>query len=154
MKYISHRGNLSGSTESENHPDTIQYALSLGFDCEIDVRYHDGWYLGHDHADHPIDFEFLTQPKLWIHAKNLEALYHLSKTKLNYFWHQEDDYTITSYGYIWTYPERLLTNRSILLKPEKYLSMFTIETIDVYGICSDIIETIRDRRENAEQTRT
>ena len=23
---------------------------------------------------------------------------------LNYFWHQTDDFTLTSHGYIWTYP--------------------------------------------------
>jgi hypothetical protein len=49
MKFISHRGNLSGrNPESENSPSYINMALKLGYDVEVDVWYIDGkWYLGH-----------------------------------------------------------------------------------------------------------
>lgn len=33
----------------------------------------------------------------------------------NCFWHQEDDYALTSSGYIWTYPDKLLTDKSIIV---------------------------------------
>ena len=150
MKYISHRGNLTGKNEkAENTPHRIEYALSQGYDCEIDVHYNNGWFLGHDAGEHEIDMSFLKQEGLWIHAKNLEALFRLQDSGTNYFWHQKDDYTLTSWDYIWTYPGKPLTTKSILVKPETHMEMFTIETINVYGICSDIIELIRERRSRA-----
>ena len=49
MKIIAHRGNLSGPTQTENHPDQIKKALDLGFDVEIDVWYKENKvFLGHD----------------------------------------------------------------------------------------------------------
>ena len=86
-------------------PSIVVLFASLSPSCEIDVRYINGkWMLGHDNPDFEVPFEFLEQTGLWIHAKNLEALYILSKTNLVYFWHQEDDFTLTSNNYIWTYP--------------------------------------------------
>ena len=34
------------------------------------------------------------------------------------FEHQEDDVTLTSEGYIWTYPNKQLTDNSIAVLPE------------------------------------
>ena len=31
----------------------------------------------------------------------------MSKMNCHYFWHQEDDYTITSKGIIWAYPGKV-----------------------------------------------
>lgn len=150
MIYISHRGNLTGKIkETENHPDTIDYALSLGYHCEIDVWYNDGWFLGHDQADHSIDFKYLTHPKLWIHAKNLNALHELSGTDLNYFWHQEDDYTLTSHRYIWAYPNKPVTKKCIAVMPEWKLNVSEITRLNVAGICSDIIHQIFEEKTNA-----
>ena len=64
-----------------------------------------------------IDFEWLLDNSryLWIHCKNLDALYALhAQEDLNYFWHQEDDFTLTSQGIIWTYPNKPITNRSVI----------------------------------------
>jgi len=150
MRYISHRGNLTGKNEkSENSPHRIEYALSQGYDCEIDVYYNDGWFLGHDEEEYEIDFNFLKQQGLWIHAKNLNALVRLYESGTNYFWHQEDDFTLTSWGYIWAYPGKPLTSKSILVKPETHMEISEIDSITVYGICSDIIELIRERKEHA-----
>ena len=41
---------------------------------------------------------------IWCHAKTSDALSALKKIEAHYFWHQDDDYTITSKGYFWTYP--------------------------------------------------
>jgi hypothetical protein len=60
----------------------------------------------------------------------------LEKTNAHYFWHQEDDYTITSKGFIWTYPGKKLFLKSICVLPEK----FNYEKIKCTGICSDFIE--------------
>jgi hypothetical protein len=146
MRLIAHRGLTQGpDINLENLPGQILLSLQAGYDCEIDVSYIDGkWMLGHDTPDFEVPFEFLEQPGLWIHAKNLKALYHLSKTNLIYFWHQEDDFTITSNGYIWTYPGRILTDKSIMLLPE--WNNPTLENLDLncYAICSDYVDKLKE----------
>ena len=38
MKIISHRGNLNGPNKNlENRLDTIEKAIQLGFDVEVDI---------------------------------------------------------------------------------------------------------------------
>ena len=141
MIYIAHRGLMDGpSKELENRPDQIKKALNLGYDCEIDVRYIEGeWFLGHDNPDYPIDFNFLQQDRLWLHAKNLDALYILTAfNRLNYFWHQEDDFTLTSQGYIWTYPGKPLTKDSVCVMPEWNSNILEFNE-DCYGVCSDFV---------------
>ena len=88
MKLIAHRGLVNGPDSNlENLPGQILQALQAGYDCEIDVRYiNNKWMLGHDNPDFEVPFEFLKQPGLWIHAKNLDALHVLGADKsLNYF---------------------------------------------------------------------
>ena len=89
-KLISHRGNISGPNISlENDPRYILEALSLGYDCEVDV-----WlvkkelYLGHDEPTYKTSMDFLSrhEESLWVHCKNFEALeYFNEKKQLNYF---------------------------------------------------------------------
>ena len=105
--------------ESENKPEYIKIALEKGFEVEIDVRFKDSqFYLGHDFAKYKIESSFLLNEKLWCHAKDIEAMNNLKKIKAHYFWHQEDDVTLTSKGYFWTYPGKTLTNNSICVLPE------------------------------------
>ena len=140
MILISHRGNISGrKPEDENKPEYILNAVEQGYNCEIDVWYTKGqWYLGHDNPKYRIEFGFLKSNKLWCHAKNLQALQHLLKNNIHCFWHQKDDYTITSKGIIWAYPGKLLSHNSICVMPE-YVNE-KIEGLDICaGVCSDII---------------
>jgi hypothetical protein len=146
MLFIAHRGLTDGpNAKLENHPDQIRESLRQGYDCEVDVRYIDGkWLLGHDNPDYEVDFEFLEKSGLWIHAKNLEALYVLTATHLNYFWHQEDDFTLTSQGYIWTYPDKPLTKHSVMVMPEwNNPDLLNIKDTECFGICSDFAQRIR-----------
>ena len=78
--------------------------------------------------------------QLWIHAKNLNVLEIVSKLNLHYFWHQEDDITITSKGYWWTYPGKKLFQNSICVLPEKSNFKMT----NCAGICSDYIERYKN----------
>jgi glycerophosphoryl diester phosphodiesterase len=150
MKYIAHRGLFGGpDAKLENRPEQIELALSRGYDCEIDVRYKadGGWFLGHDEPLYPVDYEFITQEGLWLHAKNLAALYFLTETTLNYFWHENDERTVTGHQYIWTYPGKTLSKRSIMLMPEwDDPDLESTRLVDCYGICSDYIEKIIDLR--------
>ena len=150
MKLISHRGNVDGPNPLlENQPETIDKAIQLGFDVEIDIRYDtfDGeFYLGHDDPQYLVTPYWLAQrmENLWIHCKNIDALYHFS-TKTggyNYFWHQEDDYTLTSKGYIWTYPGKTYTSKSIIVMPETIVDKNNLNDMrryNCFGICSDFV---------------
>jgi len=150
MNLIAHRGLYDGpDVNLENRPEQIEQALQHGFDCEIDLWIINGnMFLGHDRPDYAIEPKFLNNSGLWIHAKNLAALRYLSETRLTYFWHQSDDCVITSNGYIWTYPEKELTDRSIRLMPEwADPTLDGIESTTCYAICSDYVKLIKTKFE-------
>lgn len=135
MLLISHRGNLwEKKPEKENKPEYINAALNQGFDVEVDVWYYNGrFYLGHDEPTTQINEIFLENNKLWCHAKNIKALEMMIKNQnIHCFFHQEDDVTLTSKGFIWTYPGMPLTPLSICVLPEK-----EDKITGCYGICSD-----------------
>jgi len=143
MIFISHRGNLSGKNKKfENKPAYIHNAIKKGFNVEIDVWYKDGFYLGHDKPEFKVSTKFLENKKLWCHAKNLKALEQLQKINTKYFWHQEDDYTLTSNGYIWTYPGKILSKKSICVLPELKKNKLSKS---ISGICSDFIEMYKKK---------
>ena len=137
MVLISHRGNMDGIyPEMENNPIYIDRALKNGYDVEIDVWYEDGiWYLGHDKPQYKIDLDYLKNDKFWCHAKNIEALNLMLDDDIHCFWHQEDDVTLTSCGFIWTYPGKKLTEKSICVLPEKNNEI----PKKALGICSDYV---------------
>lgn len=153
MKYISHRGNIDGkSIYLENTQEYIDTAISVGFNVEVDVWIIDSeLYLGHDKPSQQVQFDWLfyRKEKLWIHCKNLEAfLFFKNKTwELNYFWHQNDDFALTSQGYLWTYPNKPLSEYSIAVMPEMHNDVMVwdnkIGIQNCAGICSDFIENIR-----------
>lgn len=141
VKLISHRCNLNGiQKHEENHPGCADDAIAKGFDVELDVRYiNDKLYLGHDAPQYEIDDDWIQDriEKLWLHCKNLGAIDKLhSLGDTNYFWHQKDDFTLTSKKYIWTYPNRPVVRNSVLVHPEETGIDFT----NIAGICSDYIE--------------
>jgi len=151
MKIIAHRGNINGPNPIlENNPEYILKTIDLGFDCEVDVSYiKNKLYLGHDIPQYIIDIDFLltNKDKFWIHCKNIEALDFLhSYPELNIFWHNNDDYTITSKNNIWSYIGVKTTKNIICVMPE--LSINNLEDFfnknnnnnnnnNYYGICTD-----------------
>lgn len=139
MKFIAHRGNTTGPVPAlENKPTYITQALNSGFECEIDVWWRNGWWLGHDQPDYEVPTSFLLQKGLWIHAKNLEALERLLILKVNCFSHDKDDYVLTSHGYIWAYPGSPLSHQTICVMPER-ASYSPSEKYAALGICSDYV---------------
>ena len=144
MKVISHRGNLTGpNSVDENSPSDIDQALSIGFDCEIDI-----WCdpkgnlrLGHDSGEFHIDLNWLLlrSSKLWIHCKNFLALEYFSRReeKLNFFWHQSDDHVLTSSGIIWSYPGQPLSSRAVVVLPENHPQLEEIVLENAFAICTD-----------------
>lgn len=142
MKLIAHRGCMLGPDKHiENKKSTIIECISKKFDVEIDVFSHKNkLYLGHDEPIDKISIEFMMEhyKKLWIHCKNLTALdFLLNFKKLNVFYHQTDDFTLTSKGYIWTYPKKATTKKSVIVCKSKKEH----ENADknIFGICSDYV---------------
>ena len=148
MRYIAHRGLFEGpDKEKENRPDQIELALRRGYDCEIDVWKADGkWFLGHDEPTYEVTFDFLCNDRFWIHCKNFYALNHFVQNETevkHYFWHQEDNYTLTSCGRIWTYPGMTVSKNSIAVMPERnsyYWACTIAESNNLYGVCTDYVE--------------
>ena len=155
MKIISHRANLNGIEPSlENKPEQIDKCINLQYDVEVDVRYDPltkTFWLGHDKPQYEIDLKWLNDRHeyLWIHCKNINCLYEFTKYESfvnEYFWHQEDDFTLTNNNFIWTYPGKFLTSKSILVMPEwntKIDDFNLLKNIDCYGICTDYPEILK-----------
>ena len=155
MKIIAHRANLNGpSKNKENTIDQIFKCIKYGFDVEIDVRIiNQNIFLGHDQAKESITLEKLSKISnyLWIHCKNIEALEYFNKNNFdniyNYFWHQDDKYTLTSKGYIWSYPGSILSPNSINVLPEwsnEINKLKFLKNDEVHGICTDFPLLIKD----------
>ena len=150
MLFIAHRGNVGGPDASENSPSHIDRAISLGYDVEIDV-----WvvgnviYLGHDGPQYEIDEDFLEERRnvIWCHAKNIHALQWLLENKFNTFFHNIDDYTLTSKGLIWAYPGRELVKGSVCVMPEMAEDPLYLEKNkdNVRGVCTDYVELYKNK---------
>jgi len=138
MIHISHRGYIDGPDKKlENNPISISKLLNKNIQVEIDVRYYKkSFYLGHDEPKYRIDKKYLLDKGLWCHAKDSKTLGKLREINCHYFWHQEDDYTITSKGFIWVYPGKDLLKGCIAVLPENNYKNFSI----CYGICTDNIK--------------
>lgn len=142
--YISHRGNIFGpNLLQENHPDYLKEAIKLGYHVETDLWYiHDQFVLGHDNPQYEIDKHFLYNDKIWVHTKNIEALHVLASLDdlTHYFFHNIDDATITSRGWLWTYPGKLVGHaKSVCVMPE-ILEIIPTNLYYSGGICTDYPE--------------
>ncbi len=148
MKIIAHRGNLNGkSHETENTLSQVNYCIRLGYEVEIDLRLIGrDLMLGHDEAVELVTKEDLIPiaDKLWIHCKNIEALELFSSkdygNRFNFFWHENDCYTLTSKGYIWSYPGAQLSCNCICVMPELNVNNSNLTSLDLtksIGVCSD-----------------
>ena len=57
---------------------------------------------------------------------------------LDYFWHQEDDFTLTSKGFVWTFPGKEVGVKSVLVD----LNGDNVDQ-ECYGICSDYVGKLK-----------
>lgn len=144
--YISHRGNLKGADpKHENKPSYVEEALRY-FDCEVDLRFNsieNRFYLGHDLEQYSVNMEWLikNKDKIWVHCKDFDTLNYLSNTnsELNYFWHENDEYTITSHGFIWTFPGKSVGQKSVIV--DLNFSINAGYEQSAFGICSDNLKS-------------
>lgn len=141
-KLIAHRGNFNGANKDlENSIPYLQEALRNGYDIEVDLWFiNNNFYFGHDDPRYKASSSFIENivDHAWFHCKNLEAIEKVSSlSNARYFWHQEDDFALTSNGLIWTYPGKEFGSKSIVVdltdsEKEQYSSC--------YGICGDYLE--------------
>jgi hypothetical protein len=149
MILISHRGNTTGKQINlENNPDYVDKTIRMGYNVEVNLWLkEDSFFLGHDEPQYKINMDWLTsrKNKLWIHCKNLNSFDFLSTYGDNtykFFWHQKDNYTLTSNLMIWAYPDQPLSNRSIAVMPEN--TEYTLDQLKhCAGVCSDFIANYR-----------
>ena len=76
---------------------------------------------------------------IWCHAKNIQALKFLLDNKFHVFFHDKDDYTLTSKGYVWAYPGKNLVEGAICVMPEMAEDPLYLEKNKdiIYAVCSD-----------------
>lgn len=148
MRLIAHRGLINGPDKSfENRPETIELAWENDFDVEVDVwRIDHKWFLGHDEPQYEVPSSFFLMGRSWVHCKNAEAmLWMANHTKgINFFWHDSDDYTLTSAGYVWAYPGSKVEGNCVLVLPERIMKLEELKNVNCYGVCSDHVSKIRD----------
>lgn len=146
MKLISHRANVNGpNSDFENNPIQIDICIERGYDVEVDLRIDQDTgrlWLGHDTPQYMVTWEWVKSRcnNLWIHCKDLNTIDRMVGSDFNYFWHQEDDYTLTSKNIIWAYPGKPYSSNTVIVMPEWENTDWSIlKNVDCYGICSDYV---------------
>ena len=145
MIFIAHRGNFRGPNPTrENRMDHILGALDKGYHVEIDVWYENKqWWLGHDKPTYKTGTSIFQNPSVWCHAKNTDALNEFKKLKrVHYFWHDKDDYTLTSSGIVWCRVGSPLIKDSVCVLPE---NGFFGDIKKCRAICSDFDEFLHKK---------
>lgn len=145
MKIISHRANLDGpSPATENTRTEIEKCFSLGLDVEVDVwKVDDRLFLGHDAPQEEVSEDFLTDSRLWIHCKNIDAFISINRLGLNCFVHENDPLVLTSQKRIWLHPNVGLVSgwNHVQVLPERNLCVSEVRqwlaANKSYGICTD-----------------
>ena len=118
---------------------------------ELDIWINsEGVYIGHDNEAIEINVEFLIENSkyLILHIKGLELI--SKKAIRNFsslmehchiFAHQEDKFTITNRGWIWSHPKAGIVANTICVMPENFISIdsefFKKESKKLKGICTD-----------------
>ena len=153
MLYIAHRGNLAGPIpDQENRPEYIDQAIAAGYDVEIDLRTKEQkLFLGHDSPDHEISLNWLEKRKknLWIHIKDYGALVAVMDTDLMYFCHEQDKYTLTSNGYIWSHDLNNQMNDRCIVPLLSSEQVENYKQTNFYAVCTDyVLESVQKFGEN------
>lgn len=145
MIIIAHRGNLNGPENREHNINQLEFVIKSGFNVEIDIRLSNDncFYIGHDEKKHKIELNWIIKYKnyLWIHCKDNRSFIYFNSNKIlnfNYFWHDKDEFTLTSRGFIWAYPSSKIFQNAINVKPEINIDDNTlIKHKPIFGICTD-----------------
>ena len=154
MIFYAHRGNTKGPNPSEeNNPAYLKQAIDQGFHVEVDLWFQDKhFWFGHDGPDYRVKYSWMTKNvhSCIFHCKNIAALAKLRESDFggfHFFWHQNDDYTMTNEGFVWVYPGRPFPKNYRYIACEPDLDVFPGDGYDVQGICSDYVYNLRKQEE-------
>jgi hypothetical protein len=140
-RWILHRGLKAGPNPAlENEESELWARIQEGWDVEVDVWVQDGvFWLGHDRPTTILkNMGLLLSPKVWIHAKNLEAVAALP-SYTHYFVHDKDPATLTSKGVIWCYPGNCVEKKpAVIVLPERVGFKFPM-LANYSAVCSDFL---------------
>jgi hypothetical protein len=147
MKLIAHKGNIDGpNPASENNPEQIDVCIAAGYDVEVDLWWDNEkrkLWLGHCEPQYEVSWWWLAgrTDHLWIHCKDFATLneFTINTSGYNYFWHQGDDYTLTSKNHIWSSPGKPYTKNTVMVIEEAE----DVKEYDCYGICSDYVGRLK-----------
>lgn len=148
MIFIAHRGNTQGAEPGfENKLDYMQAALSKGYYVEVDVQLYNGalWF-GHDGPDSHANSDFLYNSRVIAHAKTIDALAILMKMGVHCFYHDSDECTFTSKGYVWCYPGVHLKHEKAIWLDLHRKPLPELIPSKIHGICGDnesILEKVK-----------
>lgn len=140
MQLISHRGNLAGPSKNENDPEYILESFNHCDFTEVDIWLKNQTiYLGHDEPQYIVEHKFIANNRLIFHAKNLKAFEYCLDNNFHCFWHDTDDYTLTSQNYIWTYPGKQVSiqHKSIIVDNSP---SWKSKHYRCYGVCTDYVK--------------
>ncbi|HIL25929.1 MAG TPA: hypothetical protein EYG21_00825 [Nitrospinaceae bacterium] len=148
MRFIAHRGNLTGPNPlEENKLEYIDKAILEGYDVEIDLRTKNKrLFLGHDSPDYEVTLNWISDRKenLWIHVKDYASLVVVMETDLKYFCHEQDKYTLTSNGYIWSHDLSNQMNKKCIVPLLSKEAIRAYKQRNFYAVCTDyILESIQ-----------
>lgn len=146
MLIIAHKGNLTGPSVHENEPDYLAHAIDSGFIAEADIwAAGSNLFFGHDGPQYEVPPDYIKRygQGTIFHCKNLDALDFLRNSNQHFFWHQEDDYALTSYGYIWVYPGKTAKNTIHYIIVNPHAIDLPIDLRNVAGICTDYVQLLR-----------
>lgn len=154
FKIVAHRGLLNGpSKDLENNPEIILEIIKnhprLLIEIDLNIM-EDGIYLGHDYPNYKIDIDFIIKNKdrFILHVKRFDSesdFVNKSLSKIykisHCFSHEDDNFTITNRGWIWSHPKMGFVPNSIFVLPEKFVSLNSREFRNkinlLKGICTD-----------------
>lgn len=143
---LHHRGNSRHQPHVENDPARIEQLVGAGRHVEIDIWYtSNGLFLGHDAPIYPVTIDWICNRKeyLLIHCKDGATFSWLSDLngehgyELNLFYHTDEDYVLSSRGWIIAYPGKPLYPNCLNMMPEM-MGCVALDT-DYFAICSDLL---------------
>ena len=142
--FIAHRGNMHGpEPDYENTSDYLRDAYSRGFGVECDLQiYNDVLYYGHDEPQETVDYEFLTKPYVFCHAKTIETMQLLVTSGFHCFWHESDQLTLTSRGFMWCHPGIYPDHKKAIWLDLMGYEMPALSE-NIFGVCGDDYKSVQ-----------
>lgn len=147
MNIIAHRARFEGSIFADNSLEALEFCLSKGFGCEIDLHYKNGaYFLGHDAASDKVELKLIDLPGVFLHLKNP----HLPELKFaDAFFINKDDCAYTKNNNLWVNVGiDYASDKTIMCSPElcglEFNGNLIKKWINVFGICTDYpVETLK-----------